>query len=59
MPKSGLFKGFSDIMKKKFYKKIYSHIDFYKILVLVVRSEKHLRLNRKKDERARFEFADE
>lgn len=36
-------------MEKKFYKKIYSHSDFYKALVLVVRSGKYLRLNRKKE----------
>ena len=35
-------------MEEKFYKKIYSHGDFYKALVLVVRSSKYFRLNRKK-----------
>lgn len=35
-------------MEKIFYKKIYSHSDFYKALALAVRSGKFLRLNRKK-----------
>lgn len=35
-------------MEKKFYKIIYSHSDFYKALVLAVRSVKYLRLNNKK-----------
>ncbi len=36
-------------MEKKFFKKIYSHKDFYKALVLSFRSAKYLRLNRKKN----------
>lgn len=36
-------------MEKKFYKKIYSHCDFYKALVLAARSIKYLRLNRKEE----------
>ncbi len=36
-------------MEKKYYKKIYSHSDFYKALVLVLRSSAYLRLNRKKE----------
>ena len=35
-------------MKTRFYKKIYSHGDFYKSLVLMFRSIKHVRINRKK-----------
>lgn len=33
-------------MEKRFYKKIYSHRDFYKSLVLAIRSVKYFRLNR-------------
>jgi AhpD family alkylhydroperoxidase len=33
---------------KKYYKKIYSHRDFYKSLILAIRSAKYLRLNRQK-----------
>jgi AhpD family alkylhydroperoxidase len=36
------------MMKTRFYKKIYSHGDFYKSLVLMFRSIKHVRINRKK-----------
>lgn len=36
-------------MEKEFYKIIYSHSDFYKALVLAVRSVKYLRLNSKKE----------
>ena len=36
-------------MEGKFYKKIYSHREFYKALVLVIRSVKYFRLNRKKN----------
>ncbi len=36
-------------MEFRYYKKIYSHKDFYKSLVLMFRSVKHLRLNRKKE----------
>lgn len=36
-------------MEKKFYKKIYGYCDFYKALVLAVRSGKYFRLNRKKE----------
>lgn len=36
-------------MENKFYKKIYSHADFYRALVLTMRSIKYLRLNRKKE----------
>lgn len=35
-------------MEEKFYKKIYSHREFYKSIVLALRSIKYLRLNRKK-----------
>lgn len=36
-------------MENIFYKKIYSRSDFYRALVLAVRSEKYLRLNHKKE----------
>ncbi len=35
-------------MERVFYKKIYSHYDFYKALVLTLRSVKYFRLNRQK-----------
>ena len=35
-------------MEERFYKKIYGHCDFYKSLILLFRSVKYLRLNRKK-----------
>ncbi|NLA75886.1 MAG: carboxymuconolactone decarboxylase family protein [Deltaproteobacteria bacterium] len=34
-------------MEERFYKKIYSHGDFYRALLLTIRSTKHLRLNRR------------
>ncbi len=34
-------------MDNRYYKKIYSHCEFYNALVLAIRSAKHLRLNRK------------
>ncbi|MGI6545927.1 MAG: carboxymuconolactone decarboxylase family protein [Fastidiosipilaceae bacterium] len=34
-------------MEDQFYKKIYSHCDFYKSIVMLLRSIKYLRLNRK------------
>lgn len=36
------------MMDSKFYKKIYSHGDFYRALVILIRSAKYLSLNRKK-----------
>ncbi len=36
------------MVEERFFKKIYSHCDFYKSLVLLFRSIKYLRLNRRK-----------